>query len=1664
MSALSAILETFRNAAATEREKGTYFEKLVKVYLNQEPYYADLYAGKVWLWEEWRAEWIRRGNSDPGADAGIDLVAENTEGELFAIQAKFYADDAKLYLKSLGTFFTASGKKHFARRLIVHTTTDSTQQLQDAVAEQFPPVNLISLSDLENSKIDWAAYTPETGVAQLKEGKKLREYQEIAIANVRNGLRDADRGKLIMACGTGKTFTALRLAEHMAGGGGTVLFLVPSLNLLSQTLTEWTQEAGVPLHSYAVCSDSEVGKKRLDQSDDFEMLAHELQYPATTDSRSLARALLHRKDDEHMSVVFSTYHSIDVIAQAQQAHGLPEFDLILCDEAHRTTGASFEGVDESAFVKVHDQTVIQGNKRVYMTATPRVYGTAAKAKAQTDSIVLYSMDTEADFGKTLHTLSFSEAVNDLKILCDYKVIVLTISEEHVSKSLQRLLADAENSINVNDAAKIVGCWRALSKMDSQDDLAFDPAPMRRAVAFAQVIELQKGGKTHKISSKHIAASFAQVIDEYRAELLKENPESPEAISRLRCEADHVDGGMGAAEKNQKLEWLKSPAPDDTCRILSNVRCLSEGVDVPALDAVLFLTPRNSQVDVVQSVGRVMRKPPGGDKKLGYVILPVVIPTDKSPDEALNDNQTYRVVWEVLQALRSHDDRFDAMINRMRFDGQDRARMEVIAVTDRIAVPRREESTGLKSQGQAAKKSHTIGKALTTETAAKQGELEFEIGDIERAILAKVVQKCGNRLYWDEWAKNIAEIASTHITRLSTILDHPENVEEMAAFDAFLGNLHADLNASITRDEAIEMLAQHLITRPVFDALFQGYSFAEHNPVSMAMQGVLTVLERHHLEKESEPLTRMYESVKRRAADTRTMAGKQNLIKELYGKFFENAFPKLRERLGIVYTPVEVVDFIIHSINDVLQSEFGQTLGSRNVHILDPFTGTGTFVTRLLQSGLITAEELQHKYEHEIHANEIVLLAYYIAAINIEQVYHSISGGDYAPFSGICLTDTFNLSTGKGSWHDQPTKDNSARLARQRHLDIRVIMGNPPYSVGQTSANDDNQNLAYAKLDQRIRDTYAASSNNTMVRALYDSYIRAIRWASDRIGDSGVIGFVSGAGWIDGKAADGMRKCLAEEFSSLYLFHLRGNQRTSGERSRKEGGKIFGSASRTPVVISILVKNPEAEDVGQIVFHDIGDYLSEKQKLSIIANFKSVSGITAADGWKTITPDHYYDWIDQRDNTFESFIVLGSKNNKLPSLFEDYSRGIATSRDTWCYNFSRHVLIGNTERFLKFFNSQVEKLRDAEKRAENVDYQDYIVANAANISWDDKLKGFLKKKQQLQFKCDRINIAIHRCFSKQHVYNDIDVNWSHYKLPSMFPNRTSGNLLITIVPPGARQSFSALMVDVIPDLHLSPDGAQCFPRYIYEPTKADPKRSSVTKQQRNLFAEDDDLFEAAEREEYRRRDAITDAGLEHFRQAYPDETITKDDLFYYVYGILHSEDYRTSYADNLKKELPRIPAVKKAEDFRAFVLAGRALAELHVGYEAVTPYPVELALSKPHEDFAPADWRVVQMKFAKGTNGTKHDKTTVIYNHNVTMTGIPLEAYEYVVNGKPALEWVIERQAVTTHKESGIVNDANDWANETMHNPAYPLELFQRVITVSLETMKIVNGLPPLDIL
>ncbi|MDE0041061.1 MAG: N-6 DNA methylase, partial [Candidatus Poribacteria bacterium] len=701
--------------------------------------------------------------------------------------------------------------------------------------------------------------------------------------------------------------------------------------------------------------------------------------------------------------------------------------------------------------------------------------------------------------------------------------------------------------------------------------------------------------------------------------------------------------------------------------------------------------------------------------------------------------------------------------------------------------------------------------------------------------------------------------------------------------------------------------------------FKDHNFVEQNPVSQAMSEVLSVIDDAQVSREAEKLEGFYTSVSRRAAGITDPQARQNLIVELYDKFFRNAFPRTTQMLGIVYTPIEIVDFIIKSVNETLQKEFGQSVGSKGVHIIDPFVGTGTFITRLLQSGLIPPEDLERKYREEIHANEIVLLAYYIAAINIETVFHSMARWeDYLPFEGICLTDTFALHEGEDLLSDY-MKDNSDRRERQKDTDIRVIIGNPPYSAGQRSENDNAKNVTYAGLDQKIRETYARRSKATNQNFLYDSYIRAIRWGSDRLGDVGVMAYVTNASWLDSNAMDGMRKCIAEEFSSVHVFHLRGNQRTQGEESLREGGKIFGSGSRAPIAISVFVKNPDAEERGHIYFHDIGDYLDRKQKFEIIKGFGSIGGIGKADGWTRIVPDRHGDWLNQRDDSFDAFLKIGDKRDKAGSrLFDGYSCGVKTNRDHWCINPSRITLENNIISTLSFYNNEVARWQATKENVQVTGVmlprlEDFISSDARKISWTRSLREDVEKGKNLGLGDGQFVPCLYRPFTKQWQFYSRRFNEVVYQMPQLFPNGELSNRVIAVTGKGARSGFSTLIADTLIDIGTI-EKSQCFPLYLYEPTRSEDTLSLLS---------DSDKTNG-----YRRRDAISEHGLNHFRNAYPGEDITREDIFHYVYGLLHSEDYRARYRDNLTKDLPRIPCVKSVEDFRAFKDAGKRLGELH----------------------------------------------------------------------------------------------------------------------------------------
>lgn len=1618
-NSFKAILNSIRTASFSERDKGDRFERLMQAYLLTDPTYANKLK-QVWLWNEFP------GKKDfGGKDTGIDLVALTNEGDYWAIQCKCFKADAIIDKPAVDSFLSTSSRQFmdeqlrttkFSHRLWISTTNHWGKNAEEAIHNQSPPVSRIDLFHLQEAPVDWEKLDKGIFGEVSRAGRKtLLPHQREAMNCTNKHFKVSDRGKLIMACGTGKTFTALRIAENETNEKGLILFLVPSIALLGQSLRAWSADAQKAINAVCICSDSKVSQNKKNVDDSTLTSVVDLALPASTNVKNILSQFKRIKEagNDGMTVVFSTYQSIDVIADAQKAmqkqgENGGVFDLIICDEAHRTTGVTLADSDESAFVKVHYNDFLQAKKRIYMTATPRLYSDDSKSRAAQSDAVLCSMDDEKLYGQEIYRIGFGKAVED-NLLTDYKVLILTLSDEDVPPSIQKMISDDNEEINADDASKLIGCINALSKQVLGDEgviKSSDPDPMKRAVAFCPKIS----------ASKSITNIFNETTDSYISALPKEKQEKMVSVH-----AKHIDGTMSAPERDELLGWLKDDS--DECRILSNVRCLSEGVDVPSLDAVMFLSARNSQVDVVQSVGRVMRR--ADNKKYGYIIIPVIVPSDIEADKALDNNDRYRVVWTVLNALRAHDDRFNATVNKIELNKKK---------PNNILVGRPDST--FDADGNAVN-------ADGSDSSSFAEQLQFQFEELQSVMYARMVEKVGDRRYWEQWAKSVAEIAERQIERITNLVN--KDGEHKKAFADFLKGLQKNINPSITQQQAIEMLSQHIITKPVFEALFEDYSFVKNNPISASMQEMLELLEAQAIEKDTETLQSFYDSVRKRAEGIDNAEGKQKIIIELYDKFFKTAFPKMVEQLGIVYTPVEVVDFIIHSVNDVLKQEFGRSISDENIHILDPFTGTGTFIVRLLQSGLISKEDLIRKYTKELYANEIVLLAYYIAAVNIENAFHDLIDTEYQSFNGICLTDTFQLgeSNGSNDFFSDMFPKNSARVEAQQKAPLRVIIGNPPYSVGQKSANDNAQNQTYPKLDQRIAETYAKETNATLQNSLYDSYIKAFRWSSDRLDKThgGIICFVSNGAWLDGNAQDGFRKHLEKEFSNIYVFNLRGNQRTSGELSRKEGGKIFGSGSRTPISITLLVKKPQADNAkATIHYHDIGDYLKREEKLRIVKKFHSIGN--AEMPWKTLKPNKEGDWINQRNEVFDSFIPIGDKKgDEIDNAFflPFYGRGLATSRDVWCYNSNLLTIRNNIIQSIQFFNSQVYDFSIEKKNKPNLMAEEFINLDSTKFSWDRQQKKDINLLKKYSYDEQSLRIGMYRPFFKQHVYFNRQLNNCVYKIPLLFSSIESRNLVINLQAPGGKKEFMPLITDCIPDLHLNGD-VQCFPLYYYEEN---------TSQQMSLF----DTVENSG-DDYIRRDGVSDFILDRAKKQYgirKADGVSKEDIFYYVYGILHSPDYRTTFANDLKKMLPRIPLVEDVKDFWAFSKAGRALADLHINYESVPPYDGVNVVGADK-----ANYHVTKMRFPK-----KGQEGTIIYNSSITISDIPEKAYEYVVNGKSAIEWIMERYQVNTDKKSGITNDPNDWAKE-VDNPRYILDLLLSIINLSVQTVDIVNNLPKLE--
>jgi len=1528
----------------------------------------------VWLWSDWPGN---RGLPD----TGIDLVAENIDGGFTAVQCKNYAPTTTLEKSDIDSFFTESGKAPFTHRIVVSTTNLWSIHAENSLKGQDKPVRRIGIDALSSSMVDWDSLSIEN-LKKLKlfEGKKRREHQVEAIKSVIEGFETHDRGKLIMACGTGKTYVAQCISEDLVGVGGNVLVLVPSISLLSQTVKEWTSDSSIPINVFAVCSDAKAGRRRETE----DLSPYDLALPATTDTKLLIQKFKATKSKDKMNVILSTYQSIDIVQRAQK-EGIGKFDLIISDEAHRTTGVTLMGEEDSAFTRVHDDNYLQSRKRLYMTATPRVYGDSAKAKADVADAWLASMDDYETFGEEFYRLGFAEAVNR-DLLTDYKVLVLAINEEAVVSAFQQQLSDSNHELKLDDATRIVGCLNAFAKYDPTNKYFVDDhVPMKRVVAFSNTIN----------NSKKFKELFGEVSDRFKSYTGSD--------LTINVAVDHVDGTFNAFKRDELLGWLKAEPVQSYCHVLSNARCLTEGIDVPSLDAIVFLEPRNSMVDVVQAVGRVMRK--NANKKYGYVILPLGIPAGITPEEALSDNKRYAGVWQVLNALRSHDERINAIVNKLDLNDEAPDMIEIVPVG--FSEP--EESPATEENG---------------DEKPRALQLEFPLEEIRQAIFAKMVEKVGTRQYWETWAKDVAEIAERHVNQINSFLLKP-NSKVTIEFRNFLNGLQSNLNEGITQEDAIEMLAQHLITQPIFEAIFGKSGFVESNSVSKVMQSMVEILEEKFVDTDKKILEGFYADVRLRVEGIDNLEGKQRIITELYEKFFKYAFPRTAEKLGIVYTPIEIVDFIINSVQSVMKKEFDSSLSEKNVHIIDPFTGTGTFITRLLQSGHILKEDIVEKYLREIHANEIILLAYYIAAVNIESVFGSINEGKYQPFNGLVLTDTFQMFESEDIMDDMVFQENNEKVTKQKYTDIRVIIGNPPYSVGQSDANQGNQNMKYPDLDESISNTYVKLSSSKTRTSVYDSYFKAFRWASNRLKEQGIICFVTNGSWIDSNSADGFRKSLSNEFSSVYVFNLRGNQRTQGELSRMEGGKVFGEGSRTPVAVTLLVRNPKHKGPADIFYHDIGDYLTREEKLKIVSKFGDIQEMPLV----RLLPNDSGDWINQRDESYATFLPLGdrdAKGKESQAIFRIFSKGIVTNRDAWSYNYSKKRLAENMKRMIANYNIFVDEYKATGGPVEN-----YIRADKKKISWVQNLVKDFQNGKKAKFDASEISLGNYRPFQKMWVYKQRQLIWSPYRTQSLFPPDKE-NLVINMTGPGASVQFGALVSDFVSNFH-SMDTGQGYPLYFYTDSKA---------------KDSNDMLLGIDIQGSR-IDGISDWALNIFRDRY-SEKISKEDIFYYVYGVLSAPEFINRYKIELKKDSPRVPLL---ENFEVYSKYGRVLSEIHLNYEKITNDFVKVEFSQKISDEKKL-YRVEKMRFGKAG-----DKSTIQFNQFINISEIPEDIYSYLINGKTPTEWVMDRYMVKEDADSGNLNDPNDFSE----NPKYVFNLLLSVMAMTKKILDLQKTLPKLVI-
>jgi predicted helicase len=1487
-------------------EKGRLLEVATKLYLQEQGF-------KTYLWHEWASQ-----KGLPLQDTGIDLVAEK-DGELYAVQCKNW--DRAVSWREVGTFVGSLLRKDLNFKggyLVAKSVSKEVEREIERLGKTIITVSADELSEY----LDQAKALLE-GKPIIKEKKHLRPYQEEAIQSVLEGFKSHDRGKLIMPPGTGKTLVALRIAESF-GEGKLILFLCPSIALLDQSIKAWFRDSELPIHAYAVVSDRGVG--RDDELNSRSLLS----FPATTSAEELLSAF--RLEQDKLNVIFSTYQSLDVIKEAQR-RGLPEFDLIICDEAHRTAGVSKR--EETNFKLVHSNENIKGKKRLYMTATPKVFDVEREEKERIEEenlVKIFDMSDEEIFGPTFFEYSFRRAIEE-GYLSPYRIVVMTVDKKEVQEKLYEYLM-LQGSLSIDDTTKLVGLGKLIKGEVHNEDGTPLNLSIKRGIVFVNRVS----------KSKQVAEDFEAVFREYFG------TPSP-------AEIQHIDGNMSVFEKRGRINWLRQGG--EKSHILTNAKVLTEGIDVPALDFVAFFDPKESVVDIIQALGRVVRK--AENKEFGLVFIPLVVSADKGNIDEQIERTSYKTLWQVLNAVASLDSAFQSQIRVILIEDGNRTR-EID--------PRRDNVIILDRGNTQASLFEPIRKYLSTKIVRS-----FRLGAI----------------FLRDWAQETAKTAKDLKDHVQIALE--KDISFRQKFEELRRALTTLLNESISDQDAINLIVQYILTKPIFDAIFEHKS-----QVDEILDSIFEYF-KHFLQNNIRELDKFYEQVQAKASGLRNEEERQEFLRHLYTNFFSVAFKETTDEVGIAYTPVPLVSFIVKFVKHLVQKHFGKTLDDEGVVILEPFAGMGTFISLAIEN--MDPQKLEEKLQRkEIWANEILLLPYMAMVKNIESTI-ARKTGKHLPFETALWTDSFSLME---KLYERlspklpmiiPEKFKEL-IDAQLKAKVNVIISNPPWRAGRENENVGRQNVRYRNLRMRIEQTYAKYAKQlgaTLVSKLYDTYIQALRMASDRI-EEGVIGFVLNNGWLKGLSGRGVRKALSEEFAEVYVYDLKGDARTSGEEWRRQGDKIFDNQSRAGVCLLFLVKRKDKKGLAKIHYKAVKDYATKEEKFAELREWEDQPDQIP---WQEIQPNQKHDWIDQGEEEFENFVKLGDKRNKHEiTVFDEYSSGLATGRDAYAYNFSKDAIKEHMQRLIDTFNEHLDRVQSGEIMPDNV--EEKIERDQRKIKWDSSLKDFLfRLREKQKFKDEGVFPAFYRPFVPMWVFFDKVFNSRTSLLPSIFPTPDAENLVIVVSGVGKGRVFDAFITTKIVDISFHTTSVVLFPLYIY--TEVKTLYGTVSQKQDN----------------------IPDQALRLFQKALNDISITKGDIFFYVFGVLSTPSYVERFRNNLSKELPRVPIL---DSFREISKLGRELAGLQLAYQryvwAVVMKEEKGELPEYSNLTITADENALK-EYVEKVRLDKGNREITI-NGKVKVQGIPEFAFECKIGNYPPIRWVSEYLAREEDRDTGIVWD------------------------------------------